>query len=140
MEDHDEEHELSLTFYRVPIHNLLTHKSLPMKNNILSLIVNMLIRRVYVILKFFIEGEGEDEPSPGEQRISEGVEAKNFRRSRRKEKLLVLEIQWGLKWWHSLCNMQQPNLIHYAFNPRSQDDKIMTPITSTQIFCKQHKL
>jgi hypothetical protein len=79
MEDHDEEHELSLTFYRVPIHNMLTHKSLPMKSNILSLILNMLIRRVYVILKFFIEGEGEDEPSLGEQRISEGVEEKkNF--------------------------------------------------------------
>jgi hypothetical protein len=45
-----------------------------------------------------------------------------------------------LKWWHCLCNMQQPNLIHYAFNPRSQDDKIMTPITSTQKICKQHKL
>jgi len=39
----------------------------------------MLIRRVYVILNFFIEGEGEDEPSPGEQRISKGVEEKkNF--------------------------------------------------------------
>jgi hypothetical protein len=39
----------------------------------------MLIRRVYVILNFFVEGEGEDEPSLGEQRISEGVEEeKNF--------------------------------------------------------------
>ncbi len=79
MEDHDEEHELSLAFYKVPIHNLLTHKSLPMKSNILSLILNMLIRWVYVILKFFVEGEGEDEPSHGEQRIFEGVEEeKNF--------------------------------------------------------------
>ncbi len=79
MEDHDEEHELSLAFYRVPIHNLLTHKNLPMKSNILSLILNMLIKRVYVILKFFVEGEGEDEPSPGKQRISEGIEEeKNF--------------------------------------------------------------
>jgi hypothetical protein len=44
MEDHDELHEFSLTFYRMPICNLLSHRSLPMKSNILSLVFNMLPR------------------------------------------------------------------------------------------------
>jgi hypothetical protein len=38
------------------------------------------------MLKKFVEGEGEDEPSFGEQRISKGTKKK-------KKKLSVLEIQ-----------------------------------------------
>jgi len=44
MEDCDELHKLSFAFYRVPIRNLLNHKSLPMKSSILSLIFNMLVK------------------------------------------------------------------------------------------------
>jgi hypothetical protein len=50
MENCDELHKLSFAFYKVPIRNLLSHKSLPMKNNIFSFIFNMLAKRAHVIL------------------------------------------------------------------------------------------
>ncbi len=50
MEDCYELHELFLAFYKVPIRNLLSHRSLPMKSSILPLILNMLARQTHVIL------------------------------------------------------------------------------------------
>lgn len=50
MENHDKLHELSFTFYKISICNLLSHKSLPMKRNTLLLIFNMLVRVANVIV------------------------------------------------------------------------------------------
>jgi hypothetical protein len=49
IEDCDKLHKLPLVFYRVPIRNLLSHRNLPRKNNILSFILTRLARQVDVI-------------------------------------------------------------------------------------------
>jgi hypothetical protein len=53
------------------------------------------------MLNFFVEGEGEDEPSLRKQIISKG--------DKKGEKLSILEIQRGPKWRHCLCSVQKPN-------------------------------
>jgi len=50
MENHDKLHELSFMFFRISIHNLLNHRSLPMKCNICTFILNMLDNVADVIL------------------------------------------------------------------------------------------
>jgi len=68
------------------------------------------------LLKFFVEGEGKDELSPKEQKISKGVEEK--------KKNCYLKFGKGLNnnIVCAMCNsqsMHQLKLIHYALNPRS---------------------
>jgi hypothetical protein len=50
MENHDKLQELSLTFYKISICNLLSHKSSPMKRNILLLIFDMLVGVVNLVV------------------------------------------------------------------------------------------
>jgi len=67
------------------------------------------------MLKFFVEGEGEDEPSLREQKISKGT--------KKKKNFQYLKFNEGLSGGIvcALCNNQsthQPEPIQYALNPR----------------------